>query len=142
MPPQADPSTGRRRVPIQGFRLLYAVNDSPYESGQWTTYDVGPVEMSIISHLDTLSPYLIRVRSRGPDGQFGEWSNPVVARVSSTAGGSGRGPGDTTTDYSVRALLCSGGDASVKVTWQRPIKTEALMTFNVSGFLLLRHLYE
>lgn len=53
----------RRHVAVQGFRLLYAPNDNAYDSEQqWTTFDVGPVVMTIISDLVNRNPYIIRIR--------------------------------------------------------------------------------
>ncbi len=118
-----------RQAAIQGFQILYAPNDSPYDSSGWTTYEVGPFQMAIISHLQSKSPYIIRVKSKGPDGRFGEWSDPpAVARSTMASWG---------TDFSVRELLCTPGLTSAKVTWQRPGKTKGLVGFNVSAHLLI-----
>ncbi|VDO13782.1 unnamed protein product [Rodentolepis nana] len=112
-----------RQAAIQGFQILYAPNDNPYESSGWTTYEVGPFQMAIISHLQSKSPYFIRVKSKGPDGQYGEWSNPpAIAKSTMTTWG---------TDYSVRGLLCIPGLTSAKITWQRPQNTKGLMAFNI-----------
>ena len=131
--PEFDISTNRvsssgtrsnyRHAAIQGFQILYAPNDSPYDSSGWTTYDVGPFQMAIISHLQSKSPYIIRVKSKGPDGRYGEWSDPpAVARSTMATWG---------TDYSVRGLLCIPGLTSAKITWQRPENTKGLVGFNV-----------
>uniref|UniRef100_A0A158QEZ1 Protein-tyrosine-phosphatase n=3 Tax=Hymenolepis diminuta TaxID=6216 RepID=A0A158QEZ1_HYMDI len=129
--PDTDTSVGRlsssrtnyRQAAIQGFQILYAPNDNPYESSGWTTYEVGPFQMAIISHLQSKSPYFIRVKSKGPDGQYGEWSNPpAIAKSTMTTWG---------TDYSVRGLLCIPGLNSAKITWQRPQNTKGLMAFNI-----------
>ncbi|KAL5103164.1 Receptor-type tyrosine-protein phosphatase delta [Taenia crassiceps] len=112
-----------RHAAIQGFQILYAPNDSPYDSSGWTTYEVGPFQMAIISHLQSKSPYIIRVKSKGPDGRYGEWSDPpAVARSTMATWG---------TDYSVRGLLCIPGLTSAKITWQRPENTKGLVGFNI-----------
>ncbi|VDD74394.1 unnamed protein product [Mesocestoides corti] len=112
-----------KHASIQGFQILYAPNDSPYDSSGWTTYDVGPFQMAIISHLQSKSPYIIRVKSKGPDGRYGEWSDPpAVARSTMATWG---------TDFSVRSLLCTPGLTSAKITWQRPENTKGLVGFNI-----------
>ncbi|CAH8633839.1 unnamed protein product [Schistosoma bovis] len=123
IPTREDQSgVGSKQISIQGFRLLYSANNNPYESGQWTSFDVGPVNMAIISHLESKTSYVICIKSRGPDGRYGDCSQPVISRLASSNGES---------DFSVRGLFCSGDDTSVKVTWQQPKRTEKLEGFKL-----------
>ncbi|GAA48182.1 receptor-type tyrosine-protein phosphatase delta [Clonorchis sinensis] len=113
---------GSRHMSIQGFRLLYSSNNNPYEAGQWTSFDVAPISMSIISHLDSKTSYVICIKSRGPDGRYGDCSQPVISRAVTTGSES---------EFSVRNLYCTGDETSVKVTWQQPIRTKQLEGFKV-----------
>ncbi|CAH8664314.1 unnamed protein product [Schistosoma rodhaini] len=123
IPTREDQSgVGSKQISIQGFRLLYSANNNPYESGQWTSFDVGPVNMAIISHLESKTSYVICIKSRGPDGRYGDCSQPVISRLAS---------GNGESDFSVRGLFCSGDDTSVKVTWQQPKRTEKLEGFKL-----------
>ncbi|KAF8572045.1 hypothetical protein P879_02933 [Paragonimus westermani] len=115
-------TTGTRTLAIQGFRLLYSSNNNPYDAGQWTSFDVGPVNMAIISHLESKTNYVICIKSRGPDGRYGDCSQPVISRTVVTG---------TEPDFSVRNLLCTGDETSVKVTWQQPIRTKKLEGFKL-----------
>ncbi|CAH8592122.1 unnamed protein product [Schistosoma turkestanicum] len=123
IPTREDQNTvGSKQLSIQGFRLLYSANNNPYESGQWTSFDVGPVNMAIISHLESKTSYVICIKSRGPDGRYGDCSQPVISRLAT---------GNGESDFSVRGLFCSGDDTSVKVTWQQPERTEKLEGFKL-----------
>ncbi|CAH8622116.1 unnamed protein product [Heterobilharzia americana] len=123
IPTREDQSgTGNKQMSIQGFRLLYSANNNPYEAGQWTSFDVGPVNMAIISHLESKTSYVICIKSRGPDGRYGDCSQPVISRLAT---------GNSESDFSVRGLFCSGDDTSVKVTWQQPKRTEKLEGFKL-----------
>ncbi|CAH8437384.1 unnamed protein product [Dicrocoelium dendriticum] len=109
-------------VSIQGFRLLYSSNDNPYEAGQWTSFDVGPVNMAIISHLESKATYVVCIKSRGQDGRYGDCSQPIISRNVVM----GEEP-----EFSVRNLLCTGEETSVKVTWQQPVRTKQLEGFKL-----------
>ncbi|KAF5402068.1 Receptor-type tyrosine-protein phosphatase delta [Paragonimus heterotremus] len=115
-------TAGTRTLSIQGFRLLYSSNNNPYDAGQWTSFDVGPVNMAIISHLESKTNYVICIKSRGPDGRYGDCSQPVISRTATTG---------TEPDFSVRNLLCTGDETSVKVTWQQPLRTKKLEGFKL-----------
>lgn len=113
-----------RHLSILGFRVLYSANNNPYESGQWTSFDVGPVNMAIISHLESKTNYVICIKSRGQDGRYGDCSQPVISRTITSGSES---------DFSVRNLLCTGDATNVKVTWQQPTRTKQLEGFKVSS---------
>ncbi|TPP66498.1 Receptor type tyrosine protein phosphatase, partial [Fasciola gigantica] len=111
-----------RHLSILGFRVLYSANNNPYESGQWTSFDVGPVNMAIISHLESKTNYVICIKSRGQDGRYGDCSQPVISRTITSGSES---------DFSVRNLLCTGDATNVKVTWQQPTRTKQLEGFKL-----------
>lgn len=105
--------------------------------------EVGAVTMATLDGLSPSESYIIRIRSRGTDKRYGNWSKPMI--VSGDRYGidnSGRGPligrvGDLRCFEMKTDGKSNPVEASLRVTWMPPSEKRVLKEYQVSSTIHL-----
>lgn len=127
----------QRPIPVTGFRIYYAVDDHVIDPSSERILEVGAVTMATLDDVSPSESYIIKIRSRGTDKRFGNWSAPVTVSAN-RYGLNGRGGGHALSR--VADLRCFGykdGDslnpveASLRVTWLPPTDRRMLKEYEV-----------
>lgn len=63
---------------IAGYRIHYNMFAIP-DIDKWLSVEIGPYSVAELSGLETHTSYVVRVRARGVDGRYGNFSETVVA---------------------------------------------------------------
>ncbi|BHF67113.1 protein tyrosine phosphatase activity [Sparganum proliferum] len=129
----AQPGTADYRpVPVTGFRIYYSKYDNIGDQEAWDILEVGAVTMATLDGLMPSESYVIRIKSRGTDKRYGNWSSPVIVpadRYGLDQRGNFMGRVQDLRCVSTKSEIY--GQASLRIMWMPPPDKRLLKEYQI-----------